>query len=142
MADVLSPERVRSGSHGTCWLNGELASECYGLQIKVNKTKEAIPRCGAFMEGHKLMSANITGTVKLYNATSRMIDTQAADLKAGKDTRFVIVSKLDDPDADSVQRVQVTGVSFDDLTLADWEAARIGQIEAPFTADDYTVLET
>ena len=142
MADVLSPERVRSGSHGTCWLNGELASECYGLQIKVNKTKEAIPRCGAFMEGHKLMSANITGTVRLYNATSRMIDTQAADLKAGKDTRFVIVSKLDDPDADSVQRVQVTGVSFDDLTLADWEAAKVGVIEAPFTADDYTVLET
>ena len=142
MADVLSPEKVRSGSHGTCWLNGELASECYGLQIKVNKTKESVPRCGAFMEGHKLMSANITGTVKLYNATSRLIETQSADLKAGKDTRYVIVSKLDDPDADSVQRVQVTGVSFDDLTLADWEAAKIGVIEAPFTADDYTVLET
>lgn len=142
MAEALRPEKVRSGSHGTCWLNGELASECYGLQIKVNKTKESIPRCGAFMEGHKLMSANIIGTVKLYNATSRMIETQAADLKAGKDTRYVIVSKLDDPDADSVQRVQVTGVSFDDLTLADWEAAKVGVIEAPFTADDYTVLET
>ena len=111
MAEVMAPERVRSGSHGTCWLNGELASECYGLQIKVNKTKEQIPRCGAFLEGHKLMSARITGTVKLYNATS-------------------------------VQRVQVTGVSFDDLTLADWEAAKIGVIEAPFTADDYTPLET
>ena len=54
----------------------------------------------------------------------------------------MIVSKLDDPDATSVQRVQVTGVSFDDLTLADWEAAKIGVIEAPFTADDYTPLET
>ena len=73
----------------------------------------------------------------------RHIDTaQAEDLKRGKDTRFVIVSKLDDPDATSVQRVQVTGVSFDDLTLADWEAAKIGVIEAPFTADDYTPLET
>ena len=142
MAEVMAPERVRSGSHGTCWLNGELASECYGLQIKVNKTKEQIPRCGAFLEGHKLMSARITGTVKLYNATSRLIEAQAEDLKRGKDTRFVIVSKLDDPDATSVQRVQVTGVSFDDLTLADWEAAKIGVIEAPFTADDYTILET
>lgn len=141
MAEVMSAERVRSGSHGTCWLNGDLASECYGLQIKVNKSKEKVPRCGAFMEGSKLMSANITGTVKLYNATSRMIEAQGADLKKGKDTRFVIVSKLDDPDATSVQRIQVTGVSFDDLTLADWEAAKIGTIEAPFTADDYTILE-
>ena len=142
MAEVLSAERVRSGSHGSCWLDGELGAEIYGLQIKVNKTKEQIPRCGAFMEGHKLMSARITGTVKLYNATSRMIELQAAALKQGKDTRHVLVSKLDDPDATSVQRVQVTVVSFDDLTLADWEAAKIGVIEAPFTADDYTILET
>ena len=71
-----------------------------------------------------------------------MIELQAAALKQGKDTRHVLVSKLDDPDATSVQRVQVTVVSFDDLTLADWEAAKIGVIEAPFTADDYTILET
>ena len=142
MANAIQAKRVRSGSHGSCWLNGELAMECYGLQIKVNKNKEKVPRCGAFMEGSKLMSANITGTVKLYNATSRMIELQAAALKQGKDTRHVLVSKLDDPDATSVQRVQVTGVSFDDLTLADWEAAKIGVIEAPFTADDYTILET
>ena len=142
MAEVLSAERVRSGSHGSCWLDGELGAEIYGLQIKVNKTKEQVPRCGAFMQGNKLMSANITGTVRLYNATSRLIERQAADLKAGRDTRFVIVSKLDDPDNPNIQRVQVTGVSFDNLTLADWQAAQIGTIEAPFTADDYTVLET
>ena len=65
----------------------------------------------------------------------------AAALRRGEDTEYNIVSKLDDPDATSVQRVQVTGVSFDDLTLADWEAARLGTIEAPFTAEDYQVLE-
>lgn len=142
MAEALRPELVRSGSHGTMWLNGELAAEVYGCKIVVNKTKEQIPRCGAFMEGHKLMSARITGTVRFYNATSRLINAEGNNLKMGRDTRFVIVSKLDDPDADSVQRMQVTGVSFDNLTLADWEAAKIGVIEAPFTADDYTILET
>ena len=142
MAEVLSAERVRSGSHGSCWLDGELGAEIYGLQIKVNKNKEKVPRCGAFMEGSKLMSANITGTVKLYNATSRLIAAQSDALRSGQDTTFTIISKLDDPDATSVQRVQVTVVSFDDLTLADWEAAKIGVIEAPFTADDYTILET
>lgn len=142
MPQVMDAALVRSGSHGTCWLDGELMTECYGLQIVVNKTKEQVPRCGAFMQGNKLMSANITGTVRLYNATSRLIERQAADLKAGRDTRFVIVSKLDDPDNPNIQRVQATGVSFDNLTLADWQAAQIGTIEAPFTADDYTVLET
>mgnify|MGYP001050727078 CR=1 FL=1 len=36
----------------------------------------------------------------------------------------------------------VKGVSFDDLTLADWQAAQLGQIEAPFTAEDYTVMDS
>ena len=141
MANAIQAKRVRSGSHGSCWLNGELAMECYGLQIKVNKNKEKVPRCGAFMEGSKLMSANITGTVKLYNATSRLIAAQSDALRSGQDTTFTIISKLDDPDATSVQRVQVSGVSFDDLTLADWEAARLGTLEAAFPAEDYQVLE-
>lgn len=141
MANAIPAKRVRSGTHGTVWLNGELASECYGLQIKVTKNKENVPRCGVFFEGSKLMSAKITGSVRLYNATSRLIAAQAEALRRGEDTEFTIVSKLDDPDATSVQRVQVTGVSFDDLTLADWEAAKLGTIEAPFTAEDYQVLE-
>ena len=126
MANAIPAKRVRSGTHGTVWLNGELAAECYGLQIKVTKNKENVPRCGVFFEGSKLMSAKITGSVRLYNATSRLIAAQAEALRRGEDTEYNIVSKLDDPDATSVQRVQVTGVSFDDLTLADWEAARLG----------------
>lgn len=141
MAKAIRPSLIRSGTFGEVWLNGEQVAECYGCQIKVNKNKEKIPRCGAFVEGSKLMSANITGSLQLYNATSRMIELQAADLKAGRDSRFTIISKLDDPDNPSIQRVRVTGVSFDDLTLADWEAAQIGKITAPFTADDWDPME-
>lgn len=141
MAKAIRPSLIRSGTFGEVWLNGEQVAECYGCQIKVNKNKEKIPRCGAFVEGSKLMSANITGSLQLYNATSRMIELQAADLKAGRDSRFTIISKLDDPDNPRIQRVRVTGVSFDDLTLADWEAAQIGKITAPFTADDWDPME-
>ena len=30
MADILDSTRVRSGTWGTLWLNGEQVSECYG----------------------------------------------------------------------------------------------------------------
>lgn len=141
MSKAIRPSLIRSGTFGEVWLGGEQVAECYGCQIKVNKNKEKIPRCGAFVEGSKLMSANITGSLQLYNATSRMIELQAADLKAGRDSLFTIISKLDDPDNPSIQRMRVTGVSFDDLTLADWEAAQIGRITAPFTADDWDPME-
>ena len=40
------------------------------------------------------------------------------------------------------KRIALMGVSFDDLTLADWEAAKLGQIESPFTFNDYQMLDT
>lgn len=141
MSDILDSALVRSGTWGTLWLDGELAAECYGCQIKVNKTKEDVQRCRTLVSGKKLTSVSITGTVRIYNATSRLIQAEAAAISAGKDLRHVIISSLDDPDNPSSQRVAVKGVSFDDLTLADWEAAKLGKIEAPFTAEAFEVLE-
>ena len=141
MPQAISAERIRSGSHGELWMDGELSTETYGFQAKITKNKETVPRCGAFMEGHKLISARITGSMRIYNASSRFLAAEGAAMKNGKDLRHTFISKLDDPDAASVQRIMLTGVSFDDLTLADWEAAKLGTIEAPFTADGYEILE-
>lgn len=139
--NVLDSGLVRSGTFGTLWLDGELSAECYGCQIKVNKSKEDVRRCRTLINGKKMTAVSITGTVRIYNATSRLIKAEAAAIRAGKDLRHTIISNLDDPDNPNNQRIAVFGVSFDDLTLADWEAAKLGQIEAPFTAEDYDVLD-
>lgn len=35
----------------------------------------------------------------------------------------------------------LSNVSFDDLTLADWEAKSVGKVECPFTFTDYEFLD-
>ena len=142
MPDILNAAEVRSGTWGQLWLDGEQVSECFGCQIKVNKTKEDVSRCRTLIAGKKMTGVAITGTGRLYNATSRLIKLEAEALKQGKDLRHTIISNLDDPDNSSNQRIAVKGVSFDDLTLADWQAAQLGQIEAPFTAEDYEILDS
>ena len=138
---VLNPAEVRSGTFGSLWLDGELACETKGLTVKIAKNKNEVPRSGTMVTGHKVMGVTITGTVTLYNATSRLIRAEGDAIKRGRDLRHTLVSKLDDPDNPNPQRIQLTGVSFDDLTLAQWEAAQMGEITAPFTADDYDILE-
>lgn len=142
MPDILNAAEVRSGTWGQLWLDGEQVSECFGCQIKVNKTKEDVSRCRTLIAGKKMTGVAITGTVRIYNATSRLIKLEAEALKQGKDLRHTIISNLDDPDNSSNQRIAVKGVSFDDLTLADWQAAQLGQIETPFTAEDYEILDS
>ena len=142
MSDILESKLVRSGTWGSLWLDGEQVSEGYGCQIKVNKTKDDVARCRTLVSGKKLPGVSVTGTVRIYNATSRLIELEAAAINNGTDLRHTIISNLDDPDTPNNQRIAVKGVSFDDLTLADWEAAKLGTIEAPFTAESYEVLDS
>lgn len=142
MPDILDSAQVRSGTWGSLWLDGEQVAECYGFQAKVNKTKEDVARCRTLVAGKKLTGVSITGTVRIYNATSRLLEAEGAAISAGTDLRHTIISNLDDPDNPNNQRIVCKGVSFDDLTLADWEAAKLGTIEAPFTAESYEILDS
>ena len=129
MSEAIDAALVRSGTWGSLWIDGEQVAECYGCQAKISKTKESVPTKG-------------TGSIRIYNATSRLIELEGEALKTGKDLRHTIISNLDDPDNPNNQRIALMGVSFDDLTLADWEAAKLGQIESPFTFNDYQMLDT
>ena len=38
-------------------------------------------------------------------------------------------------------RTEIMGVGFDDLTLADWQAATVGTVTTPFTFGRYEFLD-
>lgn len=142
MSEVMEAVLVRSGTFGSLWLNGEQVSEAKGCQAKISKTKEDVPRCGAMMQDSKVVSVKGTGSIRIYNATSRLLELEGEAMQSGRDLRHTIITNLADPDNPNNQRIALTGVSFDDLTLADWEAAKLGEIEAPFTFTGYQMLDT
>ena len=136
-----SAKRVVSGTWGEVWLDGDKVSECYGLQAKVSFNKEDIALCGQMASDKKVTSIECTGSLRMHKVTSRMALAIGENIRKGKDVRFTIVSKLKDPDAYGAERVVLSNVSFDDLTLADWEAKSVGKVECPFTFTDYEFLD-
>ena len=136
-----SAKRVISGTWGEVWLDGDKVSECYGLQAKVSFNKEDIAQCGQMASDKKVTSIECTGSLRMHKVTSRMALAIGENIRNGKDVRFTIVSKLKDPDAYGAERVVLSNVSFDDLTLADWEAKSVGKVECPFTFTDYEFLD-
>ena len=137
-----SAKRVINGTWGQVWLDGDYVSECYACKLAAKTSKEKVYLAGQMAGDNKITNIELTGTLKLYKCSSRMASLIADKLKSGQDVRFTVISKLDDPDAYGAERISVTGVSFDDLTLADWEANKIGQTECPFTFTDYSFLDT
>ena len=136
-----SAKRVISGTWGEVWLDGDKVSECYGLQAKVSFNKEDIALCGQMASDKKVTRRECTGSLRMHKVTSRMALAIGENIRNGKDVRFTIVSKLKDPDAYGAERVVLSNVSFDDLTLADWEAKSVGKVECPFTFTDYEFLD-
>lgn len=137
-----SAKRVISGTWGTVWLNGEQVAECYGLQLKLSYNKEDINLCGQMVTDKKVTSVSGTGSMKLHKVSSRMGLLLGEKLRDGVDVRFTIVAKLADPDAYGAERVAVKNVSFDDLTLMDWEAKSVGKTECPFSFTQWEYLDS
>lgn len=133
--------RVMNGTWGEIWLDGDKVSECTAFQAKIALNKTAISQCGSMAEDTKIIGYKGTGSVKMNKVYSRMATKIGDAIKQGRDLRFVIISKLADPDALGAERVAVKNVSFDDLTLADWVASTPGTVDAPFTFTDYDFLD-
>lgn len=134
-------KRVINGTFGQMWLNDTKCSETKGLQAKIDINKEAVDVCGQLSEDTKMTGWKGKGSVKLHKANSRLAIALKDMLKNGKEVRFTIISKLKDPDAYGAERVVLKNVSFDDVTLADWEAKKLGEVEAPFTFTDFDYLD-
>lgn len=136
-----SAKRVISGTYGEVWVDGEKIAECTACQAKVAKNKQTVNLCGQFMDDTKVTSGSGTGSLTLYKVDSGFIQRQSK-LQDGVDVRCTIISKLRDPDSYGAERVALYNVSFDDLTLADWQAATMGTVTAPFTFSRYELLDT
>lgn len=139
--NTIDAKRVINGTHGELWLDGEYIAEVTGFQAKIALKKEAVTMCGDMAEKQKVVGWSGTGSIQMNKVYSRMANKLAQVLKDGTDARFVIISKLADPDSYGSERIAVKDVSFDDLTLADWAANTPGKIEAPFTFSDYEFLD-
>lgn len=137
-----SAKRVINGTHGYLWLDGEMIAECYGFQAKYSFDKEDIVLCGQMATDKKITGMSGTGSMRLYKVYSRALSLIGDSIREGKDVRFTVITKLRDPDAYGTERIAIKNVSFDDLTLADWEAKNVGKVEMAFTFTDHEVLDS
>lgn len=136
-----SAKRVMSGTYGEVWLDGDYVAEIYKCQAKYsyNKTEVSSPRQMAV--DSKVTSVKGTGSLGMHKVNSRMAIKIGDAIMNGKDVRFTVISKLDDPDAYGAERVALYNVSLDDLTLIDWESGQVGKIESPFTYTKHKYLD-
>lgn len=139
--DELRAEQVINGTWGEAWLDNDYIAEITGLTAELAIEYEDINRPRKLGKAKKMMGFEGTGVLKMHKATSRSIKLLSAKLKEGKQASFTIISKLDDPDSIGAERVVIKNVTFENLSLANWEAKTKGEEELNFSFDDWEPLD-
>ena len=135
-------QRVINGTFGEVWVDDDYMAEATSLNAKVSLEKQEVNQTGTLAKGYKVTGVDGKGTLKLNKVTSYFIKKLSDNLKAGKTTVCKIMSNLEDPDAFGAERVMLSNCVFDELTLIDWEAKKLGEESIPFTFSDWEVLDT
>lgn len=136
------PQEVINGTFGELWIDDEYMAETTALEAKVSLEKTEVNQVGTLAKGYKVTGVDCKGTIKLNKVTSYFINLLSDNLKAGKTTTCTIISKLDDPDSNGEERIKLTGCTFDELTLANWEAKKLGEESVPFSFTGWEILDT
>ena len=135
-------QNVVNGTHGAVWLDDEKVMEVKAFQAKDEYKKEEIKRCGTMNVGYKITEVTGKGSMTINKVNSRLIKKLALEVRmTGKTPLFTVIAGLADPDAKGAERIAFYNVVFDDLTLFDFEVAKPGEIEAPFTYEYYDLLD-
>jgi len=139
--DNYNADQVINGTWGEMWLDGNYMAEVTALQAKVTLTKTAVNICRQLVAGQKVTGMELKGTVKLNKVSSAFIANNSDDIKAGIMPEHTIISNLADPQSLGAERIVLTGVKFDELTLVDWEAKKNGEESVGFTFQSWNVID-
>ena len=138
---MLDATKVINGTYGQVFLGDDEVAEMKAFQAKLEFQKEEIKVAGQMAVDTKLMSYTGKGSLQLHKVNSRMVKTLLNEIKEGKDPRFTLIGKLADPNSEGAERIAIKNVSFDDLTIFDFEVGSVGSTECPFSFTDIETID-
>lgn len=133
--------RIINGSHGKVFWDGVKLSNAKSMEAKATMAYEEINQPGSLTTAQRYMGYSIAGTITLYKIDSFAAEKMVDAIKSGVMPESTIIAALEDPAAYGYERVELTGVTFDELTLMSWENRTLGEEELPFKAEDFRYLD-
>lgn len=140
--NAYADKNVINGTFGEVWCDSDYLAEATGLEAKMSLEKTEVNMCRRLSKGYKVTGIDGKGTLKMNKVSSYFILKLGEAIKQGKTLVSEIITQLKDPDAFGAEKIKLTGVVFDEVTLANWEAKKLVEESIPFTFEGFEVLES
>lgn len=131
-----------NGSNGDLWVNDEVWDKVKSFEVRMVLEWEDVPN--GMQTDRTLMGYSYEGSFSYRKSDrnyNKAIDLLFAEYKAGRVPEVTIVGKAYNRATGKTQRIRVTGITFDELTLQNWEERTVTEIEMPFKASNVEILQ-
>ncbi len=133
--------QILNGKFGRTWVNSELWAEIESFEAKVTGKWEDVEFCEELGTQRKYMGYSIEGTMSMKKMHSRGANLLDEGFRTGLMPDVKLVSRLADPAAYGHERVEITGVTFDEMTLIKYTNGELGKEDLPFKAVAYRYID-
>jgi hypothetical protein len=135
-------EQVINGTWGEVWIDSDYIAEVTEFEAKLSLNTADVTQTRTFAKGQKVIGTEGKGTVTMNKVTSYFHYKVGDYIRENKTPpAATIISKLADPDSLGAERVKITGVQFSEIDVANWAAAKLGEVKMPFTFTSYEPLD-
>lgn len=134
-------DKILRGSYGKVWVGNDLFSAVKQFEAKAKFDFEEVNIAGDLGEHRRLVGYKCEGTMTMHKIDSTMQRKIGEDYKNGIVPDIRIIAVLDDPTAYGAERVELTEVTFDELTLMQFANKEVVEEEVPFKCAGYNFID-
>ena len=144
MANNLDVKRIFNGTDGAVWLQTDTQEVKIGsmktFALKQANTYADVDLSENIIKKRKLTGVELTGEFTKFKVDNTFINI-FEEYKNGNQPDISIIGKAFNNNTGKVQRVKITGVTFDELNLIDLQQKTPSEESLPFGAENYEWLE-
>lgn len=134
--------KIIRGNYGRLWMNGERLSNVKSFEAKATLNYEDIELNEELGTSRRYMGYTVEGTMVLHKFDSQVIKLYKEGIVNGVLPDVKMVAALADPTSDGSERVEIYGVTFDEVMLNKFENKTVLEEEVPFKADGFKFIDT
>ena len=141
MFNKMDKNKIIRGSFGAVWFDGQEVGSVKSFEAKITLDYEDVDIMGDLGKYKRYMGYSGEGTMTLHKIDSSIAKLIGDAIRSGNMPDFTIVAKLDDPSAYGAERVELTGVTINELMALKFENKALREEEVPFSFSHYRFIE-
>ncbi|WP_302161451.1 phage tail tube protein [Acidaminococcus intestini] len=129
--------KIIRGTNGRLWVNDKLLANVKSFECKVKLDYEDIDENGNPIKQRRYTGASIEGTMVLHKVDSYVLKLMKDGIMSMDMPDINMVSKVADPSVTGSERVKLSNVTLDEVSLASFENGKVAEESVPFRAGGF-----